>query len=166
MYRVQNKTAAIKEIQRNILRAGYATDGMIISGIYDENTRTAVTKFQKDKMLEESGFVDEATFTALYELAEKERLAKELRDNLVSMAEFPIKRGEHSAVIASINYMLNNLLMKYGSSIYIHNKMHFGDETSSAIKLLRRIYMLPDSSVIDEELYLRIFNDHRSAYQF
>ena len=140
MYRVQNKTAAIKEIQRNILRAGYATDGMIISGIYDENTRTAVTKFQKDKMLEESGFVDEATFTALYELAEKERLAKELRDNLVSMAEFPIKRGEHSAVIASINYMLNNL------NLY---KLHLDNTNKSVVDIANEIINYLSSSTKD-----------------
>ena len=166
MYRVKNKSAAIKAVQQNLLNAGYTSNDVVISGIYDENTNAAVKAFQKDKNLEESGAVDEATFTALYEYAEKGKRSKELRENLSSVVIFPIKRGDHSTIIASINHMINDLLMKYGSSIHIYNKNFFGNETSSAIRLLQKIYLLPDSSVIDEELYLRIFNDHKSAYQF
>ncbi len=72
--RIPDRTAYIRRIQRFLLEIAYAEEylpRLVIDGVYGLETEEAVSLFQREKRLPESGIVDNRTYNALY-LAYKE----------------------------------------------------------------------------------------------
>ena len=69
IYRIDREEEAIAEVQRYLRAASYRYEEIPhvgIDGIYGEETKDAVTAFQKHFRLVETGVVDETTFSKLY----------------------------------------------------------------------------------------------------
>ena len=158
MYRISDKSSAIKQIQ-NFLRI-IGSNGIFIAptGEYDENTAMAVKDYQESRGLEANGIVDYITFTQMY----NEYASALSKKNLSNELKFPILPGEYSPVLTQINLILSSLMNYYGHTHWLRETNYYSKETSEAVKTLRQIYVMDDFDMIDEEFYKNIIRDHRS----
>ena len=64
MYRIENKSDAIKEIQKYLIAVS-ETKNIVPNGIYDSATKSAVENFQAIKNIAKTGTVNYETFITL-----------------------------------------------------------------------------------------------------
>jgi hypothetical protein len=64
-----------------------------------------------------------------------------------------------------VNRTLTRLLDHYGYTHNLRESNFYSQNTADAVKILRRIYLLEDKNLIDEELYGRMINDHDSIFE-
>lgn len=155
MYRIYDKTEATRRVQTYLRKALKGDVYVAPSGIYDENTRLSVIKFQENNSLTPSGVVDKVTFDLLY----LEFLsAEENKEN--TLIDFPILPGERSRGMIHINRALAALLNRYGHTHNLRSGSNFyTNETEEAVKIMRKIYALDYENLIDRELYNIIMLD-------
>lgn len=166
MYRISDKKAAIKEIQSYLAVISNGDLIVVPSGVYDENTRLAVSDFQKRNGISESGVVNFETFTALHDAYEKETNRRRTSKITDTFIEFPLTPGSRRQEMIHVNEMMNNLLEYYGRGKIHRRGDYFSRETACAVAIMREIYSLPEGTEIDEELYERLTNDHKSIGKF
>ena len=67
MYRIDDRSSAIKEIQEYLRIVGNKNILVVPTGIYDENTRLSVLDFQINNEIAADGIVNIITFIKLYD---------------------------------------------------------------------------------------------------
>ena len=117
LYRVGDEGTAVRDIQDRLASLGFPTGGDDRSSFGDE-TKAAVSSFQKAKGLDADGIVGPDTWRSLYEAGYR------LGDRLMFMRR-PMMRGED---IAELQSRLNSLGFESGKTDGI-----FGPETQSAV---------------------------------
>ena len=160
MYRVYDKQEAIRRVQ---LYLAAVDDGRLYvapTGIFDESTALSVTAFQNMRGLEPTGVVNRETFDLLYleyvDAGNKDRLYA----TLGSFISFPLLPGQGSDSMMNINRMLATLMNYYGFSHNLRDSNFYSDQTSDAVRTMRKIYLLPDINLIDEDFYIAMLRDH------
>ena len=154
MYDTNDKSAAVKEIQRYLSEY----DGSVnISGIYDEFTGRAVMDAQIKNGLTPSGITDRTTFDAIYADYKHSLMRKEAQE-LSRGADFPITLGDSGRVVYDINTMLSKIALHYREMHAIRGSF-FGSESARITKRLREIFRLEASEFVDEEFYLRLIRE-------
>ena len=162
MYRINDKAAAIKEIQR-YLRVVVGDEIVITpNGIYDDVTRLGVIYLQDKYRLNKSGVVDMRTFDLLYaeykRIIERESVQKEVG----AYGCFPFKPGDLSPFLAVVGEKLACLLDHYGVTHDLLESSYYSLSLSEAVKEIRKIYLLEPNDLLDEELYSRLTVDYNS----
>lgn len=159
MYDINDKSAAIKEIQRYLSEH----DGSVIcSGVYDDYTARAVKEAQIKNGLPASGVADRITFEAIY--ADYRRsLAKKAAKRLSPRADFPLKFGDSGREVYNLNAMLSRIALYYGEANAIRGSF-FGSESARITKRLREIFQLEVAEFVDEELYLRLIREEQKLH--
>ena len=162
MYRVYDKSEAIRSVQRYLIVAGDPDIFIVPTGVYDDNTRLSVIDFQTRFDLKPTGEVDYETFTLLYD--EYVLLTKDIetRDITDSFIQFPLLPGKASNGMAHINLTLGRILDYYGFAHRLRGNNFYSEETALAVGILRDVYMLDKKDYIDEEFYRRMIIDHDS----
>ena len=160
MYRIYEKTEAIKRVQTYLKEVSKIEGFVVPSEIYDEVTRKSVIYFQAENDLEVTGEVNKATFDLLYKLYKEQIYHREIRKTNHFNLIFPIKKGDFSTEINYLNYIMSELLDYYRSSHSLRRSNFFSDESVRAVVMLRKIYMLPYAEYIDEALYVRMIDDY------
>ena len=159
MYRIDNRSEAIKRVQQYLLVVGNPDIFVATTGAYDENTRLSVLDYQGVNNLEQSGVVDRITFDRMFgdfiKITEREKIKNALDPFIV----FPILPGSFSDEMIHINRTLGRLLTHYGYSHSIRDSNFYSKSTSEAVKIMRLIYLLDEKDSIDEELYSRMMRD-------
>ena len=116
MYRTEDRPAAIRQIQIYLYeihkRDRLDIPRVPIDGIYGNDTRAAVTRFQELKGLPESGLVDYETFTAIYEEYNEASIFPDSEYTLTGN-RFPIKVGDSGADIEIIHLLFRELSEYY-----------------------------------------------------
>ena len=166
MYRVQDKSSAIKEVQRYLRGLEYSEIFVAPSGIYDENTRMAVIDFQASHGLDETGVVDILTFGFLYSEYVREREKDKIRSELSGFIRFPITPASYRRELIHINRTLAAMLEHYGMTHSLRSSNFYSEETGRAVVSMRGIYRIGDENIIDEEFYHRLVKDSKSAGLF
>jgi hypothetical protein len=161
MYRIEDKAAAIKEVQRYL---SSLIDSVHIAenGSYDANTREAVVRFQNMRGLAPIGTVDYQTFSLLYEAFRENQLKNAVRETSIGYRSFPITRDSTPEEIKSVNSKIQEILKYYGAEITQHTFSVFNAEVEESIMILREIFRLEGEAVIDEILFWRIVREHSS----
>lgn len=162
MYRVYDKKALTEQIQRFLMGIERNADSVAPTGIFDERTKKSVSNFQRKNQLEITGIVDEATLELLYNQYLSEKLNKSIREKVSAFILFPILPGSRSDGLIQIHRAMATLLDYYGLTHRIRESNFYNEETKNGIYLLRKIYLLEEAELIDEELYFRIMNDLNS----
>ena len=165
MYRINDKSSAIESIQRYLRVVGNQDIFVAPIGVYDENTRLSVLDFQEKNGLTVSGTVDIFTFDKLFHqyLLISER--NNIREKYDSFITFPLLPGQFVDAMIHINRTLSRLLDYYGETHNLRESNFYSQNTADAVKRLRRIYLLEDKNLIDEELYGIMINDHDSIFE-
>lgn len=150
MYNIEDKASAIKAIQRML--------NINESGVYDQRTIDAVTKIQVFYNINSLGIVDYPTFEAIkeeYHKKQRERMA-EVR---LGVDGFPYSEGDKGESIELINYNIRDAISSYTYEGLSPRGAFYSQTTATAVRRMREIYMLEDSSLVDQELYFRIVSD-------
>lgn len=156
MYRINDRSAAIKQVQKH-LRALEGNENLVINGVFDERTRSAIKDFQRKSLIKESGIIDNITFTALYQMyliKEKER-----RITKIAGISFPVYEGYYGNEMHVINRNLRLLLDYYDADHHVREGVFFGRNTGDGVEALRRIFMMPNGRYIDAPMYERMIDD-------
>ena len=104
MYRIEDKAAAVKNVQRYL--------AMNESGVYDDETRDKVMSFQSQASINETGIVDYETFIELRKRfydGKNAILASKSTQNV----KFPILPGDSGTEILRLNSALGEVLSNY-----------------------------------------------------
>ena len=163
MYYISDRRSAVREIQKYLSAVYGKTRHISESGAFDTGTRDAVVDFQTKEGLNPTGRVDSETFSALYRKYKSEE-NKRTAKKAAPFISFPIKRNDLSEEIRIISKKAANLLDYYGVYHALRPSPIFTKEAAVCIRKLRQIYKLPDDEIIDEELYLRMSEDHRRLF--
>ena len=166
MYRIYNKSKAIRSIQKYLMAVGNPAFTVVPNGIYDENTRLSVIDFQNNMSIEPSGIVDYTTFTLLYNEYLLFCKIKKFRDKVGMMKNLPYLPGDINDEIRNFNLLAEKLLNYYGFTHRLRLGNYYSEETRRAVNILRAIYLLEPSAMIDEILLSRMLDDVASIERF
>lgn len=165
MYRIDDRVATVKEMQRLLRYIGDSANIQELkevrrNGIYDEPTRNAVMYFQSENALNDSGKIDMDTFYALYDryLFEKKRTENA---RLVALSfDLPASYGLLHYDMIDINSMLSYVSEYYFGASDIRINNYFSLNTENAVKELQRSFLLTPDGVINDEFYIRLTEEY------
>ena len=166
MYRVYDKSEAIRSVQRYLIVAGDPDIFIVPTGVFDDNTRLSVIDFQTRFDLKPTGEVDYETFTLLYNEYLLFCKIKKFRDKVGMMKNLPYLPGDINDEIRNFNLLAEKLLNYYGFTHRLRLGNYYSEETRRAVNILRAIYLLEPSAMIDEILLSRMLDDVASIERF
>ena len=165
MYEIDNKAAAIREIQKYLFTLHYFSERIpfvTIDGIYDAATRSAVRAYQALRDLPITGTVDGATFDMLYADYQKAALALSANAFIPPATPLPVGIGSTGAGIRNLQSLLNALLERYLTSVRTDVSGTFSYATEKAVNEIRRIYALPADGTVTNELFKKMQRDYEN----
>ena len=160
MYDITNRKEIIREIKKYLYEISTHTYPEIqrgtIDGIYDEETKDSVKRFQKIKKLAPTGIVDYLTFMALADEYKEISYESLLPDSLIEYQSFPMIYGDMSEDVRLLNMMINELGNTYSDIVDVGNDSLYSKRTVKAIERLEEIFGYKITGVTDARLYARI----------
>ena len=158
MYRVNDRTSAIKNVQGYLSALFVGEMNIAPNGVYDDKTRLAVLEFQRRNGLVPNGIVDLLTFELLYSSYRE----KQIKDKVGKTPDLPIYPGDYRDEMREINKMLSVLLDYYRIDHSVIENGYYSKETSDAVNKIRKIYLMQGVDIVDDMLYLRMILEYRS----
>lgn len=158
MYPIDDKAAAIREVQkylRAVSRENAKIPLVAVDGTYGEQTASAVRSFQRSRDLPETGVVNYATFTELYEayvVAEE----KETFDALPLHGDFPLRLGDTGEGVVLLHSLLRMLGEYFPELGRIPGSSAFSGDTENAVRYLQTVFILDPDGIVTKKLYLRM----------
>ena len=150
MYPINNKSAAVKTVQRYLL--------LPESGIFDDKTRTAIKEFQSERNLEPTGVVDYKSFIELQ--SRYKTIGDSLKSGKIAQGFiFPLKSGDNGDGIAILNSVLSQVLEKYSYYEILPRGNYYNVYTVKAVSRLRQIFGLKVGNDVDAEFYARLLRE-------
>ncbi|MBE6537769.1 MAG: hypothetical protein E7673_07485 [Ruminococcaceae bacterium] len=149
MYSVDNKRAAVRDIQRFLHVVGETRDipYLTIDGFYTDETIAAVRAFQRIFSIPITGKVDRDTFDLIY----REYItAKEIRKNGATEfneSAFPLKTGDSGNSVAYLNALINEASLFY-KDIPLTYGNFYSKNTENAVKLLQRYFRCTETGYV------------------
>ena len=144
MYPITDKSAAILRVQRYLVSA-LADEGVFnpIDGVYGEDTRDAVVRFQEKVGLLQTGIVDEETFSLLY----RAYIAAE-QENDTSDGLYPseiLKRGDTGEEVRRLNSYLFEIFQDERASFFAVVTDEFDGVSEDAVRRLQKKWNEPET---------------------
>ena len=102
MYYLNDKRAAVREVQKYLNSIYGASRHISESGFFDEGTKAAVIEFQKQNELLPTGAVNNETFSALYREYKRVNMRRAIKKSALTIT-FPIKRNDLTEEIRIIS---------------------------------------------------------------
>ena len=151
MYQIDDKVAAIKEVQRLL--------GLNQTGIYDSPTRKRVRLVQEAYSLKQNDFVDYETFAAL---RREYRKSLKKHNHYLYAPQYPYKIGDMDTNISLIHSALSSVLKDYQYEGIIPSGSFLSECTVAAVNYLRYIFGMPSDNQIDELFIDRLLLEKRA----
>ena len=153
MYRINDKKAAIREIQR-YLSIISQDDPMLphvtVDGFFGDETMIAVTEFQRKRDLAVTGKVDRRTFDMLFaEYTAAENAGRAGYKSISGGGTYAV--GSSGPDVGIINLLITELSEYYDSIVAVSGDF-FTRETEEALKQMQGILGYEASGTADEEL--------------
>lgn len=153
MYWIEDKSAAIKNIQRLL--------GVNQTGFYDTVTKDAVVKIQKSGAREKTGVIDFGTFELIVDEYNK-RKRRYTKENYLFMPRFPYRMNDLGENISMIHKALKPVLLDYIYEGAFPEGAFMNIDTVNAVNFLRKIFDMPLSNEIDEEFLGRLLMEKKA----
>lgn len=160
MYRLDDKSAAIKNIQR-YLKKVLDNNEMQVTGIFDKATLNLLNEYQRRYGLSITNYVGYEALSLLYD-----SFLKKSAEYQINNLNFPIQKGQASDNIYSINKMISEVLIHYGNFHPYKITRYYSKQTEDDVKRLKIIFGMQDTPSIDIDFYLRLVSEWNSINKF
>lgn len=152
------KQRAVREIQqslRNIEKNYSEEPSLIPDGIYSEETRMAVERFQRRQGLEVTGVVDYETWELIIR---ESRLVDKKREQPIQVVpikneDLPLRQGDNNEFVATAKMMLSRVADKYEKFNRLTVDNYFDSFTENEVIRWQSVAFLPESGEIDRETW-------------
>ncbi len=161
MYNINDKSSAIRNIQKYLAKIYEGTLNVNENGLFDEKTIIALNKFQEENGLYVKASVDFSTFSAILDAYNKAIIVGEMQKKNPHL-KFPLTRGMQGFEIYKINSMLGDILRHYSLFDYPPLVNYYSEETEKAVNEIRKIFNISKQNGIDEILYSRLEDELKS----
>ena len=158
MYRIEDKSAAVREVQRFLIVIAERDDTvpqLPADGFYSEELRLAVMEYQRRKGLPASGSVDKETFDLLYSEYSEILLEEERKKGVINYASFPLKLGDSGGDVRNLNTTLSELSLYY-KNVNSPSGGFYSKVTEEAVKSMQFHLLVPESGEVTLEFYDRL----------
>ncbi len=112
-----------------------------IDGIFDSQTQAALTEFQRKNGLMPTGIADRETWDLLYSQYLQILEDISLPSPIIPFPSFPrdytIKRGEKSFLVATLQYMINEIGLVYNTLEPVEISGEYNEETEKTIRIFQ-----------------------------
>ena len=136
-----------------------------VDGIFDTQTKNALIDFQLRNSLAPTGVADRITFELLYDqyidIIENSSLPNPIIPFPSHPTNYVIKRGEHSFLVAVLQYMLNEIGVVYNVFDALEINGEYDETTEKAILSFQTINSLSPTGETDRKTWnaiSRIYN--------
>lgn len=129
----------------------------VLTGIYDEKTKSAVSAFQSYYGLPVTGVIDEATWNAIV------RYYYDYEGAFETIRKYPgylIKNGSQGRNVIFIQNALNALGEKIPGLTAIRVDGYFGPGTESAVRLFQTYYGLTPDGIVGEQTWNKLVSEY------
>ena len=158
MYLQKDKTNALKSAQR-LLSGIPGFYRVVPNGVFDKKTEDSVIKFKESVGLDSDGIINRETLNTLF----SERLSAARTEYIRSIPIYDKMRGaalgNTGSSIASLNAMLNTLLLRYGRR-GVRPSVAYTAETARGIYEMYCVYRLSPGASLTDELLYRMITDY------
>ncbi len=152
---VTEKEKVIFEIQqylRNIAKSQSDAPAIIPDGIFSEETRQQVKKFQESVGLKVTGTVDYATFSAL--VKENERVSFQFSEPVqvtaIGNEDLPLSYGDENRFVEVLKTMLNFVAQSYGNFNALERNAIFDRDTEREVKRWQSVIFVEENGRVDK----------------
>lgn len=136
-----------------------------IDGIFDTETQNALIEFQRKNGLTPNGIANKETWDLLYMQYEEILKSTSLPSPIIPFPSYPrdytIKRGEKSFLVATVQYMLNEISIIYNTFEPPAITGEYNEDTENYIRAFQERNLLNISGEVDRttwEYLSRIYN--------
>lgn len=163
MYNVNDKSSAIRELQRFLLliSQNYSIPHLSVDGIFSEETRTAVEEFQRQNSLPVTGIAERETFDLAYKKYKEELLRLAMSTN----KDFPLKIGDSGNNVTELNNLINELSFYYRDLAKVYGDFYSKD-TENSVKLLQQYFLQIPSGTVNALFIERLKNELKERQKF
>lgn len=154
MYRIEDKSAAIKNVQRLL--------GVNQTGFYDAVTKDLVRGIQRGAGREQTALIDFDTFELIVEEYHRRKM-RSYKGNYLFNPRFPYKINDLDENVGAINSALRTVLIDYVYEGILPGGAFLGEATVRAANFLRGIFGMPKSEEIDEEFVNRLLMEKKAV---
>lgn len=161
---------AVRNLQRYLKQLSYfyplLIKDVIITGVYDTNTKNAVTELQRSFGIIANGVVDKSTWDMIYL-----NYVRSLNDKSTIGAIFPfydkpasfyIPIGDTSQLVRLIEIMLDEISTVYEFDTEITQNGILDAEKSDAIKAFQAINLLPITGNVDRTTWDALASEYNA----
>jgi peptidoglycan hydrolase-like protein with peptidoglycan-binding domain len=156
MYRIEDKKAAILEVQRFLLIIAEREDfipQLPQDGVYSNETRAAVKDYQGRRGIKETGVVDKETFDLLYFESEEILAEKDIKKSVLNHESFPLKLGDSGADVSNLNTILRELAVYYKNISPLPVGGFFSRNTTDAVKVMQYHLRVREDGIVTATFY-------------
>lgn len=158
MYKMYDKVAAVRQVQKYLENAESTKGYLSPSGDYDEVTREAVRSFQKNKGLPPTGITDILTFDAVYNDYLLRQETKKTDAIFGQKMKFPLIIGDFGEGVGRFNKMLSELLDYYGIIHALRQSDYYSEATEQAYLSARKLFGL-ECGDVDRRFVSRLIDE-------
>lgn len=151
-----NKREAIRNLQRYLRQLSYFNNEIgtaPIDGVFDTATKVALTDFQRDQGLIQSGVADQETFERLFAAYLNSVAEKAAPTPIYPFpripADYSVKEGDEFFLVELLQFVLKELETVYGEMREVEITGVFTPNTARAVKDFQRIWGLPQTGEVD-----------------
>lgn len=128
-----------------------------IDGVYGEETKKAIEKFQSLNSLPVTGNVDMYTWNALnniYRKVNKKRQNEDFLDQSVNV----IREGSNNNFVVDLQKYLNKIAVQYPSIGMLNVDGNFGPKTKASVIEFQRLFGLTQDGIVGTSTWEAIYN--------
>ncbi len=135
-------------------------------GIYGEETREAVKQFQNQFGLPVTGKADKETWDKIYEeyIKAEEELAVAGSVRVYPLGIKEIKKGDTYEEIYVLQFLLRRNDIRHKGNSNVTYSGVYDTQTEDAVKELQRVFNLPQTGVLNKQLWNRLADYHNTKY--
>jgi peptidoglycan hydrolase-like protein with peptidoglycan-binding domain len=164
MYDLTDERRVTRELQRYLLELSYATaelSHIAVDGIYGEETRQAVSRFQERSGLPITGQADPRTWEEIYRQFYAAREARTARPILLPAKSLPLALHARGSEVMLLQTVLSALREHIQEIPPLGQSGHFNTETQRALRAYQIHRRLPPSGILDDETWAMLAADYQ-----
>lgn len=127
-----------------------------IDGVYGDETKKSVEKFQALNSLPVTGNVDMVTWQALNNIHRK--IDKKREDDFLDQSVNVIREGSNNSFVVDLQKYLNKIALKYPSIGVLNVDGKFGSKTKAAVIEFQRLFGLTQDGIVGTSTWEAIYN--------